>query len=203
MRSWSARAVSVFVGAAAFLASFAGYWFVATAQVGQYTSESLITFTVRPERTTSGTTVTTVAARYAILAGSDYVTHLVADDLDISPTVVASSLSAEIDTGTVNLRVRSTNEDPVLAQAMAFRASDLVIGAAADDRVLQAELVLPASTVSLPGRGAQLRVVGSGAVVATAVGVLAGVASYRSVRRWRGLHSADRDANQPMPEMTK
>lgn len=139
-----------------------------------YTSTSIVAFSPRDPVATGAETMVLVTPKYVALLDSSPLVDRAAAQLARTPASVRTGSTATIEPNTLNLRIESQAGDPASAAATADALAAGVVRGAADDPLVSAELVAPATPAASPTAptAGQTRVLGLG--LGAVVGLLTG-----------------------------
>lgn len=155
------------------VAVLAGVLSYSSTRAETYTSEAVVTFSPRVDRSVGADTLQVLAAKYVSFLASPATQQRIAEDVGIDAAIVRDALDVEIPPATVSLTVSVTLPDPVRATVLANALSAAAARESIDDVNLRGEILAPAIVPFEPDGPSRALINAIGLAVALVAGLLA------------------------------
>ena len=158
------------------LAVLAGVLAYAYSLPSQYTAKAIVAITPKPSVGVSASDISQLGQKYVAYVSAPSTIAQVAAGLGVDKTTLGNGVGADIATGSVNLTIKVQLRTPSTTAAAANALADAVVSFAADDKLVSAQVVSPATVPTSPSKPRRKLIAGAGALIAiilaTAVALL-------------------------------
>jgi succinoglycan biosynthesis transport protein ExoP len=164
------------LAALVFVTVFAGVFLYAYSLPSEYTAKVIVSLTPRPNAGVAASDIAQLGQQYVAYVTAPTTIRRVAANLGVDPGTLGDGIGADVATGSVNLTIkvqlRTRRTTAVAANALA----DSVVGFAAGDPLISAQVVAPATVPADPSKPRRKLIAGAGGLIAvllaTAVALL-------------------------------
>ena len=159
------------IAAAVFVAVLVGVVLYAYSLPREYTAKAVVALTPLPNTGTSATDVQQLGQKYVAYVTAPSTMRDVAPTVGLSSATLGNHVSADVATASVDLTVKVQLRSPSQAADAANALADAIVKLAADDKLLTALTVAPATVPSEPSKPRRKLIEGGGVMVAFLIAV--------------------------------
>jgi len=164
------------LAALVFVAVFAGVVVYAYSLPSEYTAKAVVSLTPKPGAGVAASDIAQLGQRYVVYVTAATTIDRVAADLGVDRATLGDGVGADIATGSVNLTIKVQLRTPRTTSVAANALADAVVSFNADDKLVNAEVVAPATVPTSPSKPRRKLIAGAGGLIAlilaTAVALL-------------------------------
>jgi len=164
------------LAALVFVAVFAGVFAYDYSLPSQYTAKVIVSLTPRPSAGVGASDIAQLGQQYVAYVTAPTTIRRVAANLGVDSSTLGNGVGADVATGSVNLTIKVQLRTPQTTAVAANALADAVVGFAAGDPLIRAEIVAPATVPADPSKPRRKLIAGAGGIIAvllaTAVALL-------------------------------
>ena len=164
------------LAALVFVAVLTGVVAYAYSLPSEYTAKAVVSLTPKPSIGVAASDIGQLGQRYVVYVTAPTTVGRVAANLGVDKTTLGNGVGADVATGSVNLTIKVQLRTPRTTAAAANALADEVVSFAADDKLITAEVVAPATVPASPSKPRRKLIAGAGGIIAvilaTAVALL-------------------------------
>jgi polysaccharide biosynthesis transport protein len=142
----------------------------------EYTAKVIVALTPRPSQGVAASDIAQLGQQYVAYVTAPTTIRRVAADIGMDRTTLGDGVGADVATGSVNLTIKVQLRSPRMTAVAANALADEVVAFAADDKLVIARVVSPATVPTSPSKPRRKLIAGAGGIVAlilaTAVALL-------------------------------
>ena len=164
------------LAALVFVAVFAGIFVYDYSLPNEYTAKVIVSLTPRPSAGVAASDIAQLGQQYVAYVTAPTTITRVANELGIDRSTLGDGVGADVATGSVNLTIKVQLRTPRTTSVAANALASAVVGFAADDPLINAQVVAPATVPEAPSKPRRKLIAGAGGLIAvilaTAVALL-------------------------------
>jgi polysaccharide biosynthesis transport protein len=164
------------LAALVFVAVLAGVLVYAYSLPSEYSAKVIVSLTPKPSTGVAASDIAQLGQQYVAYVTAPTTISRVAADLRVDKTTLGDGVGADVATGSVNLTIKVQLRTPRTTAVAANALADAVVSFAADDKLLTAQVVSPATVPTAPSKPRRKLIDAAGGLIAiilaTAVALL-------------------------------
>lgn len=154
------------LAALVFVAVLAGVLVYAYSLPSEYTAKVIVSLTPKPSTGVAASDIPQLGQQYVAYVTAPTTIARVAADLAVDKTTLGDGVGADVATGSINLTIKVQLRTPRTTAVAANALADAVVGFAADDKLITAQVVSPATVPTAPSKPRRKLIDAAGGLIA-------------------------------------
>jgi capsular exopolysaccharide synthesis family protein len=159
------------LAALVFVAVFAGVLAYAYTLPNEYSAKVIVSLTPKPSTGVAASDIAQLGQQYVAYVTAPATIARVAGEVGVDRTTLGDGVGADVATGSVNLTIKVQLRTPRTTAVAANALADQVVSFAADDKLINAQVVSPATVPTAPSKPRRKLLGGAGGLIALLLAV--------------------------------